>query len=166
MPCTADKFLVTLLFKTFAIRMASNNRLHLYYLAIQKHSRQADLHPIPFSARRHKCKRIFYSSSACVYPEHIQLDPNNPGLKEDTAWPARPQDGYGLEKLYAEEMYISYGKELGIETRIGRFHNIYGPVHLMLHSYDRICHPNSPSLRFFFVAFGPLILNMFCYSHI
>jgi len=79
------------------------------------------------AARRQKCKRIFYSSSACVYPEHIQLDPNNPGLKEDTAWPARPQDGYGLEKLYAEEMYISYGKELGIETRIARFHNIYGP---------------------------------------
>jgi GDP-D-mannose 3',5'-epimerase len=79
------------------------------------------------AARRQKCQRIFYSSSACIYPEHIQLDPANPGLKEDTAWPAAPQDGYGLEKLYAEEMYISYGKELGIETRIGRFHNIYGP---------------------------------------
>lgn len=79
------------------------------------------------AARRQKVKRIFYSSSACVYPEHNQLDPNNPGLKEDTAWPARPQDGYGLEKLYAEEMYISYGQELGIETRVARFHNIYGP---------------------------------------
>jgi len=79
------------------------------------------------AARSKGVKRIFYSSSACIYPEHIQLDPNNPGLKEDTAWPARPQDGYGLEKLYAEEMYISYGKELGIETRVARFHNIYGP---------------------------------------
>jgi len=79
------------------------------------------------AARRQGVKRIFYSSSACVYPEHNQLDPNNPGLKEDTAWPARPQDGYGLEKLYAEEMYISYGQELGIETRVARFHNIYGP---------------------------------------
>jgi len=84
------------------------------------------------AARSKNVKRVYYSSSACIYPEHIQLDPNNPGLKEDTAWPAAPQDGYGLEKLYAEEMYISYGKELGIETRIGRFHNIYGPVKMLL----------------------------------
>ena len=58
------------------------------------------------AARRNGVKRFLYTSSACVYPEHIQEDAANPGLKEADAWPARPQDSYGLEKLYAEEMAL------------------------------------------------------------
>jgi len=79
------------------------------------------------AARRNGCKRFYYASSACIYPEGAQLDPNNPGLKESDAWPAQPQDAYGLEKLASEELAIHYGKDFGMETRIGRFHNIYGP---------------------------------------
>jgi len=79
------------------------------------------------AARRNGAKRFFYSSSACIYPEHRQVDPNNPGLKESDAWPAQPQDAYGLEKLVTEELCKHYGKEFGIEFRIARFHNIYGP---------------------------------------
>jgi len=79
------------------------------------------------AARRCGVKRFFYSSSACIYPEHKQLDTVNPGLKESDAWPAAPQDAYGLEKIASEEMCKYYGKDFGIEFRIGRFHNIYGP---------------------------------------
>jgi len=79
------------------------------------------------AARRNGVKRYFYSSSACVYNEKKQLDPDNPGLIESDAWPAWPQDTYGLEKLYAEEMCLAYGRDFPMETRIARFHNIYGP---------------------------------------
>merc|ERR550532_501988 len=79
------------------------------------------------AARRGGAKRFFYSSSACVYNEANQMDVDNPGLKEDTAWPARPQDNYGLEKLYTEELIMSYGKDFGIACRCARYHNIYGP---------------------------------------
>jgi len=79
------------------------------------------------AARRNGCKRYFYSSSACCYNEKMQLDVSNPGLKESDAWPAWPQDTYGFEKLYAEEMAMIYGRDFDIVTRIARFHNIYGP---------------------------------------
>jgi len=79
------------------------------------------------AARRNGVKRFFYSSSACIYPEHKQLDPDNPGLKESDAWPASPQDAYGLEKIATEELCKYYGKDFNMEFRIGRFHNIYGP---------------------------------------
>lgn len=70
---------------------------------------------------------LFYASSACVYPIHKQLDTQNNGLMEDDAWPAAPQDAYGLEKLYSEEMCMHYTRDFGLETRIARFHNVYGP---------------------------------------
>jgi GDP-D-mannose 3',5'-epimerase len=79
------------------------------------------------AARRTGVKRFFYSSSACIYPENKQVDTENPGLKEDDAWPAQPQDAYGLEKLVSEEICLHYEKDFGIEVRVGRFHNIYGP---------------------------------------
>jgi len=79
------------------------------------------------AARRNKVKRFFYSSSACVYPEYRQLETHVPALKESDAWPAAPQDAYGLEKIATEEMCKYYGKEFPIEFRVGRFHNIYGP---------------------------------------
>ena len=79
------------------------------------------------AVRRNGVKRLLYTSSACVYPEHIQEETDNPGLKESDAWPARPQDAYGLEKLYAEEVVLQYGRDFGIATRIARLHNVYGP---------------------------------------
>ena len=79
------------------------------------------------AARRAKTKDFFYASSACVYNESKQEDPANPGLAEADAWPARPQDMYGLEKLYAEEMALAYGRDFPMNIRIARFHNIYGP---------------------------------------
>jgi len=79
------------------------------------------------AARKNKVARYFYSSSACVYPEHLQEDESgNCALKEDMCWPAKPQDMYGLEKLYAEEIAMHYGEDFGMEVRIARFHNIYG----------------------------------------
>lgn len=79
------------------------------------------------AARQNSVKRYFYSSTACVYNEALQMDPENPGLAEHMAWPARPQDTYGLEKLYAEEMAIAYAKDFPVKTRIARYHNVYGP---------------------------------------
>lgn len=79
------------------------------------------------AARQNGAKRFFYSSTACVYNEDLQKDPENPGLSEDMAWPANPQDTYGLEKLYAEEMCLAYAKDFPIKTRIARYHNVYGP---------------------------------------
>jgi GDP-D-mannose 3',5'-epimerase len=79
------------------------------------------------AARQNGAKRYFYSSTACVYNEALQMDPENVGLREDMAWPARPQDTYGLEKLYAEEMCLAYAKDFPIKTRVARYHNVYGP---------------------------------------
>ena len=79
------------------------------------------------ASRMNGAKRYFYSSTACVYNEDYQLDPSNPGLKEHMAWPAKPQDTYGLEKLYAEEMCLAYAKDFPIITRVARYHNVYGP---------------------------------------
>jgi len=79
------------------------------------------------ASRINNVKRFFYSSSACIYPEYKQINYNNVELKEDDAWPADPQDAYGLEKLCTEELCMHYNKDFGLEVRIGRFHNIYGP---------------------------------------
>ena len=70
---------------------------------------------------------IFYSSSACAYPEHIQGEVDSPAIKESDAYPAAPQDGYGWEKLFSEIITQYTAKEHGIDTRIARFHNCYGP---------------------------------------
>jgi nucleoside-diphosphate-sugar epimerase len=72
--------------------------------------------------------RYLYTSSACVYPEYRQLDTDVPGLKEADAWPAAPQDAYGLEKLVTEELCRHYRRDYGLETRIARLHNVYGPL--------------------------------------
>lgn len=79
------------------------------------------------ACRRNKVKRILYTSSACVYPESKQTTTDIVPLKENDAWPAEPQDAYGLEKLCSEELYLHYEKDFGIEIRIARLHNIYGP---------------------------------------
>jgi len=78
-------------------------------------------------AVRKKVGKIFYSSSACIYPESIQMDPENPGLKEEFAYPAGPDSEYGWEKLFSERLYMAYQRNCGIEVHIARFHNIFGP---------------------------------------
>ena len=71
--------------------------------------------------------KIFYSSSACMYPEHNQLDPDNPDCRESSAYPANPDSEYGWEKLFSERLYLSYHRNYSIPVRIARYHNIYGP---------------------------------------
>lgn len=72
-------------------------------------------------------KKIFYSSSACMYPEHNQLDPNNPNCEESSAYPANPDSEYGWEKLFSERLYLAFMRNYGLNVRIARFHNIFGP---------------------------------------
>ncbi|KMQ52942.1 UDP-glucose 4-epimerase [Chitinispirillum alkaliphilum] len=71
--------------------------------------------------------KIFYSSSACMYPQHNQLEPDNPKCCEDSAYPANPDSEYGWEKLFSERLYLSYMRNFGLNVRIARFHNIFGP---------------------------------------
>lgn len=75
-----------------------------------------------------KLTRIFYSSSACVYPEYNQLDPANPNCAEASAYPAEPDSEYGWEKLFSERTYMAFARNYGIRARIARFHNIFGPL--------------------------------------
>ena len=71
--------------------------------------------------------KIFYSGSACMYPEHNQLDPNNPDCREESAYPANPDSEYGWEKLFSERLYFAYNRNYGIPVRVTRYHNIFGP---------------------------------------
>jgi GDP-D-mannose 3',5'-epimerase len=79
------------------------------------------------AAKENGCERFFYSSSACVYAEDKQLTADIPALKEEDAYPAMPEDGYGWEKLFSERMCRHYREDFGIETRVARFHNVYSP---------------------------------------
>jgi len=72
-------------------------------------------------------KRVFYSSSACMYPEYNQMDPDNPKCVEDSAYPASPDSEYGWEKLFSERLYLAFAKNYGLTVRIARYHNIFGP---------------------------------------
>jgi len=78
-------------------------------------------------AKKKNVKKIFYSSSACMYPEYNQMDPDNPKCSEDSAYPAAPDSEYGWEKLFSERLYMAYNRNYGIGIRIARFHNIFGP---------------------------------------
>ena len=78
-------------------------------------------------ARVSGAKKIFYSSSACIYPAYNQEDPENPKCSEDSAYPAAPDSEYGWEKLFSERLYLSYSRNYDLEVRIARFHNIFGP---------------------------------------
>ncbi|MGE0698651.1 MAG: NAD-dependent epimerase/dehydratase family protein [Hyphomicrobiaceae bacterium] len=79
------------------------------------------------ACRRRNSFRIFYSSSACIYPEFRQTDPDNPGLAETDAYPAGPDSEYGWEKLFSERLYGAYARNHGFEVRVARYHNIFGP---------------------------------------
>jgi len=76
---------------------------------------------------RRNVKKIFYSSSACIYPEYNQMDPDNPNCAEDSAYPANPDSEYGWEKLFSERLYHAFHRNYGMDIRIARFHNIFGP---------------------------------------
>ena len=76
---------------------------------------------------RRNVKRIFYSSSACIYPKYNQEDPQNPNCAEESAYPAMPDSDYGWEKLFSEHLYLAFHRNYGMEVRIARYHNIFGP---------------------------------------
>ena len=78
-------------------------------------------------ARQKSVGKIFYSSSACLYTEYNQRDPNDPKLSEDSAYPAMPDSEYGWEKLFSERLYLAYSRNYGLKVRVARFHNIFGP---------------------------------------
>ena len=79
------------------------------------------------ACHKRSIKRVFYSSSACMYPEHNQLDPDNPNCAEDSAYPANPDSEYGWEKLFSERLYLAYNRNYGMQCRVARYHNIFGP---------------------------------------
>jgi nucleoside-diphosphate-sugar epimerase len=97
----------------------NNKALCMLSVLINTHMLQA--------AHKFGVPRYFYSSSACVYNADKQLDTNNPGLKEEDAYPAQPEDGYGWEKLFSERMCRHFREDFGLRTRMARFHNVYGP---------------------------------------
>ena len=74
-----------------------------------------------------KVGKIFYSSSACMYPEHNQMDPDNPNCEESSAYPADPDSEYGWEKLFSERLFLAFNRNYGLDVRIARFHNVFGP---------------------------------------
>lgn len=82
---------------------------------------------VGYRAVEMKVGKVFYSSSACMYPEYNQMDPENPKTAEDSAYPAQPDSEYGWEKLFSERMYLAFHRNYGLEVRIARFHNIFGP---------------------------------------
>jgi len=79
------------------------------------------------ACKNRNSRRIFYSSSACMYPSHNQTDPHNPMTREDSAYPADPDSEYGWEKLFSERLYLSYSRNYGMQCRVARYHNIFGP---------------------------------------
>ena len=79
------------------------------------------------ACHKRNIKRIFYSSSACIYPAYNQLEPDNPNCAEESAYPAEPDSDYGWEKLFSERLYLAFHRNYGMEVRIARYHNIFGP---------------------------------------
>jgi len=82
---------------------------------------------VAHEATKQNVKRVFYSSSACMYPEHNQLDPNNPNCEESSAYPANPDSEYGWEKLFSERLFLAFKRNYNLDVRVARFHNIFGP---------------------------------------
>ncbi len=83
---------------------------------------------VVYEAAKKSIKRIFYSSSACMYPEHNQLDSNNPNCEESSAYPANPDSEYGWEKLFSERLFLAFNRNYKLDVRVARFHNIFGPM--------------------------------------
>jgi nucleoside-diphosphate-sugar epimerase len=94
---------------------------------ISRNSTMINVHMLE-AARIHGCKRFLFSSSACVYPQYLQESADVTPLRESTAWPADPEPGYGLEKLYMEKLCEYFREDYALDTRVVRFHNVYGPL--------------------------------------
>jgi nucleoside-diphosphate-sugar epimerase len=94
--------------------------------AVMHNSATINLNTLEFGHRA-GVKKFFYSSSACMYPEYNQMDPDNPKCSEDSAYPAAPDSEYGWEKLFSERLYMAYMRNYGVQARVARFHNIFGP---------------------------------------
>jgi GDP-D-mannose 3',5'-epimerase len=93
---------------------------------IMHNSAAINLNVLDASLKRN-IKRVFYSSSACIYPERNQLDPDNPICSEGSAYPANPDSEYGWEKLFSERLYLAYNRNYGMQNRVARYHNVFGP---------------------------------------
>jgi nucleoside-diphosphate-sugar epimerase len=93
---------------------------------VMHNSAQINLNVVQYAVK-FGIKKLFYSSSACMYPEHNQLDPENPNCEESSAYPANPDSEYGWEKLFSERIFMAFSRNYGLNVRIGRFHNIFGP---------------------------------------
>jgi GDP-D-mannose 3', 5'-epimerase len=93
---------------------------------VMHNSAMINLHMADYGVRR-RVKRVFYSSSACMYPAYNQEDPKNPKCAESTAYPAAPDSEYGWEKLFSERLYFAFHRNLHLDVRVARFHNIFGP---------------------------------------
>jgi nucleoside-diphosphate-sugar epimerase len=109
-----------------AADMGGMGFIHTNHATILRNNALINIHTLD-AARVHGAGRYLYSSSACVYPEHLQADAAVTPLREEDAYPANPQDAYGWEKLISERLCEYYTEEWGLETRTVRFHNIYGP---------------------------------------
>lgn len=95
---------------------------------VMHNSCMINLHVAKICTEFNNIPKIFYSSSACMYPEHNQLDPDNPNCAESSAYPANPDSEYGWEKLFSERMFLAFHRNYGLQVRIARFHNIFGPL--------------------------------------
>jgi GDP-D-mannose 3',5'-epimerase len=98
-----------------------------FHADIARNSAMINLHMLE-AAKINAAKRFLFSSSACVYPQYLQKSPDVGNLKEEDAYPAEPEEGYGTEKLFMESMCEYYYEDYGFETRVVRFHNVYGPL--------------------------------------
>jgi GDP-D-mannose 3', 5'-epimerase len=142
-PSDADEFIVADLTDPVVCRAAVDGIEEIYQLAadmggagyiftgnhdaaVMHNSATINLN-IAEAAHQAGVKKIFYSSSACMYPEYNQLDPNNPKCSEDSAYPAAPDSEYGWEKLFSERLYMAYDRNYGLTAKVARFHNIFGP---------------------------------------
>jgi len=141
----ADEFYLVDLREQSAVRNVITNRIDtIYQLAadmggagyiftgendadIVHNSALINLNIVEAMVKNH-IKNVFYTSSACIYPGHNQLDPDNPLLSENSAYPADPDSEYGWEKLFSERLYLSYAKNYDLRVRIARLHNIFGPL--------------------------------------
>lgn len=141
-PSDADEFLLLDLRRWENCLAATADMQHVYALAadmggmgfischhaeILHNNALINFHTLD-AARQHKVERYLYTSSACVYPEYRQTDTNVTPLREEDAYPAEPQDAYGWEKLISERMCFHYHQDYGMDVRVVRFHNIFGPL--------------------------------------
>ncbi len=98
-----------------------------YHASITRNNMMINVHTLE-AARLNGVERFLFSSSACVYPQYLQKSPDVTPLREEDAWPADPEEGYGMEKLFMEKLCQYYYEDYGMQTRVVRFHNVYGPL--------------------------------------